>query len=157
MFDTDNKIYQFIVDDLNNIRDKDWVMITLNVERESTGSIGYGGEYINNLSETKQLLNFWDSDRNLSKAFHRLYEIMTKETDKHKWNRLKVTLINGGDLNIKFEWDQELADEYERACTEYDPRWDDTLTPEERDRKYKEMVENGELLDYSKINFNIKS
>jgi hypothetical protein len=26
MFDTDSEIYQFIVDDLNNIPDKDWVL-----------------------------------------------------------------------------------------------------------------------------------
>ncbi len=151
MFETDSEIYQFIVDDLNKIPDKDWVMITLKVKL-GIESTGYRGEYINNLGETKWLFNVWEEDRNLSKAFHKLYEIMTAETDKHKWNRLKVTLIKDGDLNIKFEWDQELADEIEEAGKQYDPRWDDTLTKEEKIKKYEEMVANGELLDYSKIN-----
>ena len=155
MFKTDSDIYQFIVDDLNRL-DDDWVMITLKVERGIT-SIGYGGEYINSLGDENQLLAVWDYDRNLSKAFHSLYKMMTEETDKHKWNRLVVTLIKDGDLTIKFNWDQELADELKKAQEEYDPRWDDSLTQEEKNIKYKEMVANGELLDYSKINITYKS
>jgi len=38
---------------------------------------------------------------------------MTIDSDKHKWNRAKVTLTNDMELNIKFRWDQALADELE--------------------------------------------
>jgi len=43
---------------------------------------------------------------------------MTAQTDKHKWNRAKATLTSDMQLNIKFEWDQELADELERLSKE---------------------------------------
>ncbi len=155
MFETDSEIYQFIVDDLNNIADKNWVMITLDVRRNGEGHIGLGGEYINNIGETKQLLDVWKENNNLSKGLHSLYQIMTVETDKHKWNRLKATLIKDEDLNIKFDWDQELADELEEAGKKYDPRWDDSLTQEEKNKKYAEMVRNGELPDLSDVNIKI--
>ena len=152
MFKTDSEIYQLIADDLYNIRDADWIMTTLNVERTSSNVIGYSGEYITNFGETKQLLNVWDEGDDLDDALESLFQIMTSETDKHKWNRLKITLENGGDLNIKFEWDQELADEIEKLSNEYDPRWDNTLTQEEKNLKYAEMVKSGELPDLSDIN-----
>ena len=162
MFETDSEIYQFIVDDLNRL-DDDWVMITLEVELDvmpnedvDLTSIGFTGEYINSMGETKWLLEIWKKDRLLGKAFKALYKIMTKETDKHKWNRLVVTLIKDGDLNIKFDWDQSWQDELVKAQNEYDPRWDDTLTEEEKNKKYAEMVANGELLDYSKINVKVE-
>ena len=154
MFDTDKEIYQFIVDDLYRLEDKDWIMITLNIERATSSSIGFDGEYINNLGETKWLFDIWEGDSNLDTAFHRLYEIMTQETDKHKWNRLEITLENAGEFNIKFEWDQELFDEIERLNNQYDPRTDNTLTQEEKNLKYAEMVKNGELPDISGVNIN---
>ena len=150
MFNTDTEIFQFIVDDLYRLED-DWTYIILEIELED-GVIGFSGEYITDLGETKWLFEVWEDDRKLSKAFRRLYEIMTQETDKHKWNKAKVTLENGGDFNIKFEWDQEMADETEKFANEYDPRWDDSLTQEEKDKKYIEMVKNGELPDLSKVN-----
>lgn len=156
MFNTDSEIYQYIVDALHKCVKEDWIELRFDIDRDTENSIGLSkAKYFDENYDEKKLdgrciLN------NTSEAFEFLYQIMTQETDKNKWNRLKVTLIKDGDLNIKFEWDQELADEYERACTEYDPRWDNTLTPEERDRKYKEMVANGELLDYSKINIKME-
>ena len=111
MFNTDTEIFQFIVEDLYRLED-DWVYITLEVEREDD-VLGYNGEYITDLGETKWLFEVWEEDRRLFKAFHRLYEVMTQENDKHKWNKAKVTLENGGNFNIKFEWDQEMADETE--------------------------------------------
>ena len=161
MFTTDSEIYQFIVDDLNRLEDN-WVMITLKVKlgimpnEDVIRSIGYRGEYIDNLGETKWLFKYWEEDRLLGKAFKALYKIMTKETDKHKWNRLVVTLIKDGDLDIKFEWDQSYQDELIKAQEAYDPRLDDSLTQEEKDKKYKEMVDKGELLDYSKINIKFR-
>lgn len=156
MFNTDSEIYQFIVDDLRNITDKDWVMITLNVKRTEVDCIGLNGEYINNIGETVDIFKAWEEDDKLYKAFEALYQIMTKETDKHKWNRLEITLENGGELNIKFEWDQELFDEIERLNNQYDPRTDKTLTQEEKNLKYAEMVKNGELPDLSGVNIKME-
>ncbi len=145
MFKTDTEIFQFIVEDLYRLED-DWIYITLEVERED-GVFGHTGEYINSVGDTKWLLDSWKANRNLSTAFHRLYEIMTESNDKHKWNRAKLTLENGGELNIKFEWDQEMADETERLSNEYDSRWDDSLTQEEKNEKYAQMVREGKLPD----------
>ena len=157
MFTTDTDIYQFIANDLGKL-DDDWKKIILEVELDiekdksiDLTAIGYTGEYINSNGEKKWLLNNWEEDPKLDDAFRILYKIMTSQSDKHKWNRAKVTLTNDGKLNIKFEWDQELADELEALSKEYDPRWDDNLSQEEKEKRYKEMVKNGELPDLSNI------
>ena len=129
----------------------DWIKLIVNIERPSSSSISVQAEYLTSDGTTiytsaRKLLN------NQFNLFHELYQTMTADTDKHKWNRAKVTLNNNGELNIKFEWDQELEDELKRLSQEYDPRWDESLTPEEKEKKYKEMVKNGELPDLSKIN-----
>ena len=131
--------------DLNN-----WTEIIINIERPSSDSIGVQAEYLDSNGEIvhisgRKILN------NKFELFHELYQAMTAQTDKHKWNRAKVTLDKDGKLNIKFDWDQEPVEELEELSNEYDPRWDDSLTQEEKDQKYKEMVESGELPDLSNI------
>jgi hypothetical protein len=156
MFNTDNEIYQHIVNVLCNCVQENWIEIKFHIDRTSSNHIGLSQANYFDENYDRKDLDGWCILDNTTKAFEALYQIMTAETDKHKWNRLVVTLIKDGDLNVKFEWDQELADEIEKASKEYDPRWDDTLTLEERDKKYKEMVANGELLDYSKINIKME-
>ena len=150
MFKNYDEILQRISEKLMNYLDEKFLEITLDVERTSENSIGYTGMYINFNGDEKNL-DFWNKSLKLQSEFHKLYQTMTAESDKHKWNRAKVTLTNDGKLNIKFEWDQELADELEALSKEYDPRWDDSLSQEEKEKKYKEMVQKGELPDLSKI------
>ena len=150
MFEGIEKIYQNIAEALIKSVDKDWLEIILNVERTSPNHLKLDAEYLaedNNI----EYISFFDNDYGLFEFLEELYQAMTKDSDKHKWNRAKVTLTNDGKLNIKFEWDQELADELEALSKEYDPRWDDNLSQEEKEKRYKEMVKNGELPDLSNI------
>ena len=150
MFKNNDEYMQKIADTLYEYMDEEFIDIVLEIERCSGDSIGYTGEYLDRYGKKQQLLS-WEKDLDFGDLFHELYQTMTADTDKHKWNRAKVTLTDDKKLNIKFEWDQELVDELEEAGREYDLRWDDSLTQEEKDIKYKEMVANGELPDLSKI------
>jgi hypothetical protein len=153
MFKNAENLYQKIAESLmelsNNIN-KDWLEIYYTIDLRNEGVIEDSCEYLSANGENKYI-SLFDNDYGLPKLFKELYQTMTVDTDKHKWNRAKVTLTNDGKLNIKFEWDQELADELKRLEDEYDPRWDDSLSQEEKDKKYKEMVKNGELPDLSGI------
>ena len=151
MFENYDELMQKIANELQEYMDEEFIEITLEIERGSNDAIGYTGKYLDVFGEEKQLLSM-DKDLDIGDLFHELYQTMTADTDKHKWNRAKVTLSSDGELNIKFEWDQELEDELKRLSQEYDPRWDESLTPEEKEKKYKEMVKSGELPDLSKIN-----
>lgn len=150
MFEGIEEVYQNIAEALIQSVHDTWVEIVLNIERTSTNHSKIDAEYLTNNGDTKYI-SFFDNDYGLFIFVEQLYQTMTKDTDKHKWNRAKVTLTNDGKLNIKFEWDQELADELEALSKEYDPRWDDSLSQEEKEKKYKEMVQKGELPDLSKI------
>ncbi|HFQ60796.1 MAG TPA: DUF600 family protein [Epsilonproteobacteria bacterium] len=149
MFKNIDDILKDITDSLTNSVKDEWIEINFDA-KVTDGSVGYSGKYLTIDGNYKQI-DFWDNDYNLPKYFKNLYKTMTKESDKHKWNRAKVTLTNDGKLNIKFDWDQELADELEALSKEYDPRWDDSLTQAEKDKKYKEMVESVEVPDLSKV------
>jgi len=120
--------------------------------KKTDGSSGFYANLYNYNGERIPLSINDEDDDIIYDSFESLYQTMTADTDKHKWNRAKVTLNSDGELNIKFEWDQELEDELKKLAKEYDPRWDESLTPEEKEKKYKEMVKNGELPDLSKIN-----
>ena len=98
------KLYEFL--------DKTWIEISLDVELGEE-SVGYTGKYLTKYGDAKNL-DLWNKDLNLHDEFRTLYQTMTAQTDKHKWNRAKVTLSNDMQLNIKIEWNQELADELER-------------------------------------------
>ena len=150
MFEGIEEIYQNIAEALIESVEDAWMEIVLNIERTSTNHSTIDAEYLTDNGDIKYI-SFFDNDFGLFNFIEQLYQTMTKDSDKHKWNRAKVTLTNDGKLNIKFEWDQELEDELEALSKEYDPRWDDTLTQEEKDKKYQEMVKNGELPDLSKI------
>jgi len=139
MFDSDTEIYQFIGNALRSVVNNDWNEIVLNVEL-TEGSIGYNGQYLDSKGNKDQY-DLFSLDDNLNDAFEELYQMMTAKSDKHKWNKAKVTLTHNGDFNIKFDWDQEMYDEIERLNNEYDPRWDDTLTKEEKIKAY-EKVKN---------------
>ena len=151
MFENFDELMKKIANALMESVDNDWIEIMLNIERTSSEHMGLNAEYITQDGDIKYI-SFFDNDYGLFNLFESLYQTMTADTDKHKWNRAKVTLNSDGELNIKFEWDQELEDELKELAKEYDPRWDDSLTPEEKEKKYKEMVKNGELPDLSKIN-----
>lgn len=154
MFKNIDDILKGITDSLANSVKDEWIEINFNV-KVTDGSVGYSGKYLTIDGNYKQI-DFWDNDYDLPKYFKNLYQAMTKDSDKHKWNRAKVTLTNDGKLNIKFEWDQELADELEALLKEYDPRWDDNLSQEEKEKRYKEMVKKGELPDLSNIEITYK-
>jgi 6-pyruvoyl-tetrahydropterin synthase len=151
MFKNTENIYQSIAEALmDSVGNNDWIEITLNTERTSSSHMKLDTEYLKQNGDI-EYISLFDNDYGLFNLFEKLYQTMTAETDKHKWNRAKATLTNDGKLNIKFEWDQELADELKRLEDEYDPRWDDSLSQEEKDKKYKEMVKNGELPDLSGV------
>ena len=137
MFTTDSEIFQHIGEVLHKSVEGKWIKIEVEFER-TEGSIGCHGKFISYSGEKKYpngryILN------NTSDALEELYQMMTAKSDKHKWNKAKVTLTNEGDFNIKFDWDQEMYDEIERLNNEYDPRWDDTLTKEEKIEAYEKM------------------
>ena len=94
------KLYEFL--------DKTWVEISLDVKLGKE-SVGYTGKYLTPYGDEKNL-DLWNKDLNLRDAFISLYQTMTADTDKYKWNRAKVALTDDEKLNIKFEWDQELVD-----------------------------------------------
>jgi len=96
----------------------DWQKIIINIERTSDKSIEMDVDYIDNNRDIKYFNDYNNFFSETSDIFHALYQTMTADTDKHKWNRAKVTLANDIKLNIKFEWDQELADELERLSKE---------------------------------------
>jgi hypothetical protein len=145
---------QKIANALTESVNDDWIEIELNI-KVTSGSVGYRGKYLNENANSEQI-DFWENDYGLPELFRSLHQTMTADTDKHKWNRAKVTLTDEMNLNIKFEWDQALQDEIDRVSKEYDPRWDDTLNQEQKDEKYKEMVQSGELPDLSEINIKIE-
>ena len=155
MFENMDDILQDISNVLMKYLNEEHTKLELFFKR-TDGSSGFHGN-IYNSNGKKSPLNIDDYDDDfLFDHFESLYQTMTKDSDKHKWNRAKVTLTSDGKLNIKFEWDQELEDELKRLEEEYDPRWDETLSVQERERKYKEMVEKGELPDLSKIDIIIE-
>ncbi|MEA1880585.1 MAG: hypothetical protein U9N11_08070 [Campylobacterota bacterium] len=110
------KVGESIIQMSNSITD--WQKIIVNVERTSEQSIEMDVDYIDYNGENQYFNDFNDFFSETSDIFHKLYQTMTTDTDKHKWNRAKVTLTNDMQLNIKFEWDQELADELERLSQE---------------------------------------
>lgn len=143
MFANDNEIYEYIGKILNQSVQDEWINIEVDIER-TDGSIGLNSKYISHSGEKKYpngryILN------NTRDAFEELYQMMIRKNKIHKWNRVKVTLSNEDNFNIKFEWDQELYDEIEKLNNEYDPRWDDSLSQEEKIEKYNEMIAKGEL------------
>jgi hypothetical protein len=117
MFKNIDEFYQNIAEALMKSVDDDWLGITLNVERTSSQHMKLDAEYLTQNGDTKYI-SFFDDDYGLFKLFEALYQTMTADTDKHKWNRAKVILTNDMKLNIKFEWNQELADELERLNKE---------------------------------------
>lgn len=108
------KISKSLIDCSGNY---DWIEIYYNIDLRSEGVTEDSCEYIAINGETKYI-SLFDEDFGLPKLFKSLYQTMTADTDKHKWNRAKATLTNDMKLNIKFEWDQELADELERLSKE---------------------------------------
>ena len=112
MFENYNELMSSIAEALYESVNEDWHSITISVERgiESIQIDGYFLD-INNEEKEPDLMSIFMKTRNL---FRELYQTMTVETDKHKWNRAKATLTDEMKLNMEFEWDQELADELER-------------------------------------------
>jgi hypothetical protein len=116
MFENYDEIMQKIANALTESVNDDWIEIELKI-KVTSGSVGYRGKYLNENANFEQI-DFWENNYGLPKLFRKLHQTMTADTDKHKWNRAKVTLSNDMQLNIKFEWDQELADELERLSKE---------------------------------------
>jgi hypothetical protein len=108
-----NAIGQALIDSSTG---KDWIEIVLDIEM-GIESVELSEQYLSTDGEIKYI-SLFDNDFGLFDNFRKLHQTMTAQTDKHKWNRAKVTLSNDMQLNIKFEWDQELADELERLSKE---------------------------------------
>jgi hypothetical protein len=117
MFENYDELMYEVAQTLYDYMDEDFIEIVLEVERPSGDSIGFTGDYLNSEGE-KKYLDFWEKDLEIGDTFHAIYQTMTAETDKHKWNRAKATLTDEMKLNIEYEWDQELADELERLSKE---------------------------------------
>jgi hypothetical protein len=87
MFQNYDEIMQRIANILFNYLKEDFIEINLEVERPSGSSIGYKGNYINFFGDNKYL-DFWEEGLDIGNMFHDLYQTMTAQTDKHKWNRV---------------------------------------------------------------------
>lgn len=113
MFENYDELMQKIAESLGECGNSiDWIEIYYNIDLRSEGVIEDQCKYLS-INGNIENISLFEEDYGLPKYFRALYQTMTADTDKHKWNRAKVTLSNDMQLNIKFEWDQELADELE--------------------------------------------
>ena len=87
-----------------------WEKAFIEVERDADDAIELGGGYTlgNNFSS----FDFREFDRRIIKDFHMLHKITT-DNNSNLWNKARYTLYPDGKFDIKFEWDQSLADEIE--------------------------------------------
>ena len=95
------KIGQSIVDSI----EEDWTKAELFIEFFGDGA-DFEGRY-----ETAKLKNEWfDVDDEIYYLLKELDQVLGNS----KWNRAKFYLEPDGEFEMKFAWDQELADEIER-------------------------------------------
>jgi len=127
MFENIDELLQKVGEEMIRCsQDYNWLELYYTIQLEGEGVTKSTFKYMDENGDIKDV-DFFGKDCKLSNYFESIYQTMTKDTDKHKWNRAKATLTSDNKLNIKYEWDQELADE----IAEYAKKYPGTITLEE--------------------------
>ncbi len=106
-----NEIYNLIGQNIVECIDDNWKEAVLYIEAYLNTYIEYSGHFFDKQGIKKNLdmekFNFIE----LKKSIYDLLKIMTKGSDKNKWNKAVFHVWANNKFEMEFNWDQELDDE----------------------------------------------